>query len=917
MGELIAATARPAVFLAAGVVILGTAIYVMVRGRALRPRLSFFQVALATALYVVVAGTLLEPGRSPETLRASGDLLLLLGLLMATTLYQLVTHGLGFGPAASGPRERRQGVILLWGISAAVALLVAGGELRLVRSVAPAGERDPLLALHPEAVPVMVAVGAGFLGACMAAGRSWWRSMSRVRRHRAAATLAGVAMAGLLPVALHLTGLGPWGRVAGLAGATGGVVLMGAVARLEPLGAQLVSPLTAAVLQSTRGPALVAGGDGKIGAANDAFLEAFDRRSRDLVGESLEDLVDDATGSKLPLAELSLDDDESGRDVRVRAGDGELVRARVVACALGHTDGDALPSLYLFLPKPRQGRSTAVTGPVDRAVRHEFRASVPALAVADLNDGRLLDVNDQFLHLSGYGRGELVGRRPEEMDLLVGGDRWGQLLRATGERGGVEAMEVEVRRGGGGVKHAEFHGARLSTDEGERALLLARDVTARKRVEEELRDEVLYDALTGLPNRVLFREQLDHALQRAQRLRHRVGVLLIDLKGLREVNEAHGRAAGDQLLAGVAWRLYECFRQMDMLCRYGGDEFLVLLEDLEGPDAAAAAADRFRRYLETPFRLERDVEVRAEATVGVAVSVPGQTEPDDLIRWADAAMYRAKRRGESPIHVYDPEHDAGEMERLSRADDLRQAIEKTELTLLYQPLISLSTGRIVGAEALVRWPRPDGELRAPDRFLPLAEETGLIVPMSDWVFREAARRAMGWRELLPGFRMSVNVAAQHFREPALRDTLEEILEATGLPAGALELEITESAALRDDRAISRLRELGVRVAVDDFGTGYSSLEYIRGLGVDGVKIDRVFVGSVDEDEKDQAIVRAVLLMAEAFDLDVTAEGIETAEQLAWLREAECDVGQGFYFSPPVPPEEFEALLEEDVDGSAQ
>lgn len=899
----------PGPFLIGGGVILLVGFLVLARGRAPRPGLSFFQVSVALALYVVVAGTLLDPGRSAEALRSSGDLELLLGLLLATTLFQFATYGLGFGPSPAAPRERRQGVILMWAVSAAVGLLLAAGEISVVGTVGAPVAGEPLLGLRWEAIPLAAATAAGLAGGCRAAYRSWRESPQAVRTRRAGWSLAGLVLVSVLPVTLHLPAWHPLVPGTGLVAAAAGTLVLASIARLEPVGMELLSPVASAVLQSVHGPALTVNRDGLVETSNDAFLRTFGFEPEEVAGRPLTELVEDRTGSRLPLTELSLDDDERGREVWVRSDEDEDRRARVVACALGHLEGDGLPSLYLFRPGLRHRRSDEDVGVVDRAVREHFRAGVPAVAVVDPDDGRFLHVNDQFLQLTGHARGELVGHRPEELELLAGRRAWARLLRDAGRGKGVERREGRIRREGGEDQHAELFATRISSDEGDRVLVLALDVTARKRVEEELRGEVLYDSLTGLPNRILFREQIRHALERAQRLRHRVGILFIDLADFREVNEDHGEAVGDQILAGVAWRLYECFRQMDTLGRRGGDEFLVLLEELDDTEGAAAAADRFRRHLEEPFRLEGGVEVRMEANVGVAVSVPGQSEPDDLLRWADAALFRAKRRQGSAIHVFDPERDAGEMEQLSRADELRKAIERNELTLLYQPLISLADGRIVGSEALVRWPGEDGELRSPDEFLPLAEETGLIVPMSDWILEEAARQGTAWRDRVPDFKISVNVAAQHFREPELRDTLEELLAGSDLPPQALQLEITESAALRDTRAIERLRELGIRITVDDFGTGYSSLQYIRGLGVDGVKIDQVFVSSVDEDEKDQAVVRAVLLMAEAFELQVTAEGIETAEQLRWLRQAKCHLGQGYYFSRPVPADEFTALLE--------
>lgn len=899
---------QPAPFLVAGICILLVGTYVLARAVSARRRLSYFQLSLTAGLWVIVYGTLVRPDADPAALRTSGDLFVFLGLLVGLTVYQFTTYGLGFGSTPAGDRRRKRGLIAMWGIVAAVAILVSSGGMELMRGTG-GDVTAPSPRLDWRAIPVVIATWAGVLGALHAAGRTWVESPPAARSGQAAWAAAAAVVLLVVPLALHTSLLGTWGSgTAGLATLVGAGI-MGGVATMEPPRSLAVDPHVDAALRSLRGPALAIGRDATIRSANEPFLERFGYEDRQLKGRHLDELVADESGSHLPLSSLSLDLRGAGREVRVRARGGPARPARAVASQLGHVDGEELPHLFLFVPEFQVAGAGREEGALDRWLREGFRPEAPAVALCDPGDGTFTGVNDQFLQLVGYARQDVLGRSASELQLPVYANRWADFLRRIRDAGAAGEMEVEVQRGGGEVQHAEFRGVAVPSGTGREALILARDLTARKEAEEKLRGEVLYDPLTGLPNRVLFKEQLNIALKRAQRYRHRVAVLFVDLNGFKEVNDSHGHAAGDQLLAAVAWRLYECFRQMDTLCRYGGDEFLVLLEDLEEPRGAAAAADRFRRSLEAPFRLGDGTEVRVGATIGAAVSVPGQSEGEDLIQWADMAMYRAKRRGASPIRVYDPERDAGERERLSQVDELRKAIERRELALVYQPLIALDEDdRVIGAEALVRWPQPSGEVRSPGEFLPLAEESGLIVPMSEWIFEEAARKAKAWRSLVPDFKMSVNVAAQHFRDPSLVETLETILAEVGLPPEGLQLEITESAALRDARAIDRLREHGLRVAADDFGTGYSSLEYIRELSVDGVKIDRAFVGPLGEDPKDQAIVRAMLLMAEAFSLEVTAEGIETEYQLRWLREAGCQLGQGYYFARPMPPEDFEELL---------
>ncbi len=896
-------------FLVSGVGVPVAGVYALVRGSSRLRRLSFFQTSLATGLWMIAFGALAASEMGPEARATVAELFVLLGAVVALTVYQFVTHGLGFGPPPPGRRERRRGVVALWGICAAVGVLVATGTMELV-APGGAGAVGSGLRLHWHAVPVVFAAWMGILGALLAVQHTWRRSPS-ARRSRGVVWVA-LATAGfaVVPLALHTALFGSWGSGVGALAVAVAAVLLGATAALEPSTGRTAFPPVDAILKSLKSPALAVGRDTKIQATNEPFCEAYGYRGHQLDERHLDDLVEDLSGSQLPLSALSLEVKGEGRKVRIRSGDGEVRPALVIASQLGHVDGEALPNLFLFAPESPAGGAVRRSGALERWLRQGFRPDAPALALCDPREGRFSAVNDQFLQLVGYAREDVLGRTASDLELPVYQNRWSEFLRQLRESGVAKEIETELHRGGGEMRHAEFRGVSVESAGGTEALILARDLTTRKEAEDRLRGEVLYDALTGLPNRVLFREQLDLALKRAQRHHSRVAVLFVDLNGFKAVNDTYGHAAGDQLLSAVAWRLYECFREMDTLCRYGGDEFLVLLEDQVDAQGAAAAADRFRRSLEAPFKLEDRTEVNVGATIGAAVSVPGQTDGETLIQQADVAMYRAKRRGESPIRVYDPERDAGERERLSQADDLRKAIERRELALYYQPLIRLEDRSVVGAEALIRWPQPSGEVRTPGEFLPLAEETGLVIPMSEWIFEAAARQARAWRTAVPEFKMSVNVAAQHFRDPSLVDTFEDILDEVDLPAHALQLEITESAALRDARAIDRLRERGLTVVADDFGTGYSSLEYVRGLGVDGVKIDRAFISPLGDDPKDQAIVKAMLLIADAFDLEVTAEGIETEEQLRWLREAGCPTGQGYYFARPLPPEEFEPLLRE-------
>jgi diguanylate cyclase (GGDEF)-like protein/PAS domain S-box-containing protein len=453
------------------------------------------------------------------------------------------------------------------------------------------------------------------------------------------------------------------------------------------------------------------------------------------------------------------------------------------------------------------------------------------------------------------------------------------------------------------------------------------DITDRKLAEAELerraeviRYQALHDPLTSLPNRVLFLDRLGQALTRPGA---QVAVVLLDIDNFKLVNDSLGHSAGDELLMKIAPRLQTALRPGDTIARLGGDEFVVLLDQIPDEDAAALIAGRIVAAFEAPFELGAG-EHFAKASLGIAIADAADSPPASLIRDADAAMYEAKARGRARFEIFDRAMRARTVQRLSVENDLRRALDRDELDLLYQPIVSLRDGSIVAVEALLRWRHPERGLLGPAEFIPIAEESGLIEPIERWVLRAACGQAGRWHAMRPDSRqlgLSVNLSARHFAQRELETTVAKVLAETGIEPTSLRLEITESVLLEKSEGagetIERLERLGVRFVLDDFGTGYSSLAYLSGLPIDGLKVDRSFVQSLGGEGRSTAITTAIVRMAQALALEVIAEGVETERQLAALCELGCELAQGFYFYRPMPAPAISELLRAERDGDGK
>lgn len=521
--------------------------------------------------------------------------------------------------------------------------------------------------------------------------------------------------------------------------------------------------------------------------------------------------------------------------------------------------------------------------------------------------GTLMSINATAEHLTGYRRDELLGKdvalfvAPESLPLVHAA-----FNRSVTQLRHVKPFEIDVLCKDGRRLPVEIS-ARV-VNEGNRIVAIegiARDLRERKRAEATIRRMAFYDVLTNLPNRVLFDEYLRNALALAKRHDRNLAVLFVDLDRFKLINDALGHHTGDLLLQGVAQRLVPCVRDGDIVARMGGDEFTILLPDIIAADDATDVAQRLLHALATPFTIG-DTELFVSASIGVSVYPADGDDAETLLKHADTAMYRAKDGGRNAHQFYMAAMNLATHKQHQLEQHLRRALERDEFALFYQPRIELQTGTLVGAEALLRWQHPQWGLINPADFIPLAEETGLIVPIGMWALRMACMQAKTWQGYHTPLRIAVNLSARQFQHADLAAHVAEVLHQTGLPAQALELEITESMAMRNAErtvvVLHALKELGVHVSVDDFGTGYSSLSYLKQFRVDTLKIDRAFVRDLPGDS---VIAEAILALAHSLNVSVTAEGVETREQLAFLRQHRCDEVQGFLISKPVPTTQFE------------
>jgi diguanylate cyclase (GGDEF)-like protein/PAS domain S-box-containing protein len=644
--------------------------------------------------------------------------------------------------------------------------------------------------------------------------------------------------------------------------------------------------------------------------AADATLGNLDAGEPPVAGSRLE--RDTAAAARTLLDHLGAESSAAGdrADALERRGDmgslGVLFAAGLV--------------VWLLLRRAGRARRAADRTQAELANQERFRSLVQhssdVITVTDAV-GTIIYQSPSVTSVFGYAPSDLLGTglqrlvHPDDVRSVVA------TLVETAKASGRDRIECRVRHADGSWRHVESAvTARLDDPTINGMVLNTRDITERKELEEQLAHQAFHDSLTGLANRALFRDRVEHAISRMRRQRRPIAVLLFDIDGFKTVNDSLGHAFGDAFLVAIGERLRALLRPSDTACRLGGDEFAVLVEDLVEPIDATVVAERILDALRLPFVVDGKELVTA-ASIGITIAETADALADDLLRNADVAMYTAKNRGRNRCELFKPSMHKAMLDRMDLEADLRRAVDRGEFVLHYQPTVALDTGRISGMEALVRWQSPERGLVPPGMFIPVAEDTGLIVRLGAWVLEEACRQAVAWHHEFgtdSPRTMSVNLSARQLQDDGLVDDVASILARTGIRPDQVVLEITESAVMTDAEAMTaklhELKALGVRLAIDDFGTGYSSMSYLCSFPIDILKIDRSFVHGVRDEPQKMGIVRTIVELGHILDLQTVAEGIELDEELQELRALQCDLGQGYWFARPLTVAQAVAMLSE-------
>ncbi len=679
--------------------------------------------------------------------------------------------------------------------------------------------------------------------------------------------------------------------------------------------------LLESTLQSTADGILVVGEGGKILSYNQKFAEMW-RIPRDILQSGddrkalahvLDQVVDPAEFIRTVDAVYAQPEAETFDQLEFKDG------RRFERYSIGRTIEQMGVRVWSFRDVTARFTTEAALRESEVRYRLLFEQNAAGVCVTDF-PGVIIACNSTFSQMLGYVRVDLVGKNLGE--LYEQRFERDELARMLTDCGTLKGVEIDLRRKDGSRVCVLQNVTLVGT--GDSAMIHATvvDISDRKRAEEQIEYHAYHDVLTRLPNRRLFTDRLALNITRSKRSGRALAVLFIDLDHFKNVNDTLGHTAGDELLLEMSQRLRDCVREEDTVARLGGDEFTIILSDLRYPEDAVHVAQKILDAVEVPMDIG-GINIELSTSIGIALYPVDGYDVETLLRNADSAMYRAKESGRNNYQLCTEEMKTRALERLSLESRLRKAIQADQLLLMYQPQVNLATGRVVGAEALVRWNDPHRGVMEPMGFIPIAEESRLIVPLGEWVLRAACREARLWQDRgFSNLRMSVNLSARQFQQQDLVSMVQRAVSEAGIATASLELEVTETTAMQNaELTIDILRalcDIGVSIAIDDFGTGYSSLAYLRRFPINAVKIDRSFVGGVSTNEGDDAIVTAVIGIARSLKLRVVAEGVETEEQFAFLQRKQCDEAQGFYFSPAMTSESFNrAVFERPIFGARE
>lgn len=541
-----------------------------------------------------------------------------------------------------------------------------------------------------------------------------------------------------------------------------------------------------------------------------------------------------------------------------------------------------------------------------------FETTGEAILITDINHN-IVEINPAFTHITGYQREEIVGKNPRLLKSGRHGPDFYRGIWQTLNKKGQWQGEIWDRRKNGEI-YPKWLSLSVVCDEKDKIthyVAIFSDISSVKRSEENLWRITHYDFLTGLPNRLLFRDRLKQAILHGERYQQLVALLFLDLDGFKYINDSLGHSVGDQLLVEVTRRLNQNLRKTDTVSRLGGDEFTVIVSEAVSLEAVANVAEKLLTIIAEPFYLCGQY-IHLTTSMGIAIYPTDGRDVDMLLKNADIAMYHAKEKSKNCFSFFADEMNSRAMNRLQLESKLRQAIDNEELCLYFQPRLDLLTGQITSAEVLLRWHHQELGWISPAEFIPLAEERGLIIPLGFWVLRKTIEKIKTWQTCLShSVRLAVNLSAKQFHQPDLVTHIANLLSEYAVSSSLLEVELTETSIMRETEKGDKLREiknLGIHIAIDDFGTGYSSLNYLKRFPIDSLKIDRSFVHDIPQDRDSIAICKAIIAMAHSMNLAVVAEGVETQAQLDFFRQQHCNEVQGFYLYPPLPEDEFLIVL---------